>query len=152
MTSGSRARRSGERSLAWGSAGSGPGINWPCVPRPGGRPKGAETRAGGPRPHRRADARRDDHHRDAAAVLLLRPHRPAGARADHRPPGQADPPWGDQRRHRDVAGMITTAWTRDEHQDFLSVIRSHWRGWNLVLFEDRASQHTAPESLAWAES
>jgi hypothetical protein len=31
------------------------------------------------------------------------------------------------------------------------VIRSHWRGWNLVLFEDRASQHTAPDSLDWAE-
>ncbi len=52
----------------------------------------------------------------------------------------------------DVAGMITTAWTQEEHQDFLSVIRSHWRGWNIVLFEDRASQHTAPDSLDWAES
>jgi hypothetical protein len=52
----------------------------------------------------------------------------------------------------DVAGMITTAWTQNEHQDFLSVIRSHWRGWNLVLFEDRAGQHTAPESRDWAET
>ena len=52
----------------------------------------------------------------------------------------------------DVAALITKAWTQEEHQDFLSVIRSHWRGWNLVLFEDRASQHTAPESLDWAES
>ncbi len=50
----------------------------------------------------------------------------------------------------DVAGMITTAWTQKEHQDFLSVIRSHWRGWNIVLFEDRAGQHTAPDSLDWA--
>jgi hypothetical protein len=55
-------------------------------------------------------------------------------------------------RTGDVAGMITRAWTQEEHQDFLSVVRSHWRGWNIVLFEDRASQHTAPESLDWAES
>jgi hypothetical protein len=52
----------------------------------------------------------------------------------------------------DVAAMVTKSWTREEHQDFLSVVRSHWRGWNVVLFEDRASQHTAPESLDWAES
>jgi DDE superfamily endonuclease len=52
----------------------------------------------------------------------------------------------------DVAGLITKAWTQEEHQDFLSVVRSHWRGWNLVLFEDRASQHTAPEGLDWAEA
>jgi DDE superfamily endonuclease len=52
----------------------------------------------------------------------------------------------------DVAGLITTAWTQEEHQDFLSVIRWHWRGWNLVLFEDRAGQHTAPDSLDWAEA
>ena len=51
----------------------------------------------------------------------------------------------------DVAGMITKAWTREEHQGFLSVIRAHWRGWNPVLFEDRASQHTAPDSLDWTE-
>jgi hypothetical protein len=50
----------------------------------------------------------------------------------------------------DVAGLITTAWTQNEHQGFLSVIRSHWRGWSIVLFEDRAGQHTAPESLDWA--
>lgn len=54
-------------------------------------------------------------------------------------------------RTGDVAGMITRAWTQAEHQDFLSVVRSHWRGWNIVLFEDRASQHTSPESLEWAD-
>ena len=51
----------------------------------------------------------------------------------------------------DLMLMITKRWTQEEHQDFLSVIRSHWRGWNPVLFEDRASQHTTPESLDWAE-
>ena len=51
----------------------------------------------------------------------------------------------------DVVALITKAWTQEEHRDFLSVIRSHWRGWNIVLFEDRASQHTAPDSLDWTE-
>src|SRR5512135_1476310 len=54
-------------------------------------------------------------------------------------------------RTGDGAAMITGAWTQAEHQDVLSVVRSHWRGWNIVLFEDRASQHTAPDSLDWAE-
>jgi hypothetical protein len=31
------------------------------------------------------------------------------------------------------------------------VVRSHWRGWNIVLFEDRAGQHTLPDSREWAE-
>jgi hypothetical protein len=51
----------------------------------------------------------------------------------------------------DVSLLITEEWTKETHQGFLSVIRSRWRGWNIVLFEDRASQHTAPESLEWAE-
>src|SRR5262249_39296681 len=33
---------------------------------------------------------------------------------------------------------------------FLSQVRSHWRGWNILLFEDRAGQHTASNSLLWA--
>jgi hypothetical protein len=28
-------------------------------------------------------------------------------------------------------------------------VGSEIRGWNLVLFEDRASRHTSPESLEW---
>jgi hypothetical protein len=51
----------------------------------------------------------------------------------------------------DVALLITEQWTKDTHQTFLAMVRSHWRGWNLVLFEDRASQHKSPESLAYAE-
>jgi hypothetical protein len=51
----------------------------------------------------------------------------------------------------DVMLLITEAWTKEEHQAFLAMIRAHWRGWNLVLFEDRASQHTSPESRAWAD-
>jgi transposase len=51
----------------------------------------------------------------------------------------------------DVALLITEEWVNETHQAFLSMIRSHWRGWDIVLFEDRASQHTSPESRGWAE-
>jgi hypothetical protein len=51
----------------------------------------------------------------------------------------------------DVLLLITEVWEQEEHQGFLSMVRSHWRGWNIVLFEDKASQHTAPASLHWAQ-
>jgi hypothetical protein len=51
----------------------------------------------------------------------------------------------------DVVLLITDVWEQEEHQTFLSLVRSHWRGWNIVLFEDRAGQHKAPASRAWAE-
>ena len=50
----------------------------------------------------------------------------------------------------DVSLLITKQWTQETHQGFLSVVRSHWRGWNIVLFEDRAGQHTSPDSREWA--
>lgn len=49
-----------------------------------------------------------------------------------------------------VSLLSTNEWVNETHQAFLSMIRSHWRGWNIVLFEDRASQHKSPESLGWA--
>jgi hypothetical protein len=51
----------------------------------------------------------------------------------------------------DVQLLITQEWTQETHWAFLSMIRAHWRGWNIVLFEDRAAQHKAPASLAWAK-
>src|SRR3954467_3655350 len=48
----------------------------------------------------------------------------------------------------DLALLITEDWTRETHEAFLRLIRAHWRGWNLVLFEDRATQHKA--APAWA--
>jgi hypothetical protein len=51
----------------------------------------------------------------------------------------------------DVLLLITEVWEQEEHQGFLSLVRSHWRGWNIVLFEDRAPQHKAPASLEWAK-
>jgi hypothetical protein len=50
----------------------------------------------------------------------------------------------------DVLLLITAEWTQEAHQTYLSMVRGHWRGWNIVLFEDKASQHTAPASRQWA--
>jgi hypothetical protein len=47
-----------------------------------------------------------------------------------------------------LAPLITEEWTNATHRAFLELVRSHWRGWNIVLFEDRASQHKS--SRAWA--
>ena len=49
----------------------------------------------------------------------------------------------------DLALLITDDWTQDAHEAFLRTIRAHWRGWNLVIFEDRATQHKAVR--AWAQ-
>lgn len=46
----------------------------------------------------------------------------------------------------DVLLLISDEWVQETHQYFLSMIRSHWRGWHIVLFEDRGSPHTAEES------
>jgi transposase len=51
-------------------------------------------------------------------------------------------------RTGDLALLITEEWTNDTHRAFLTLVRSHWRGWNIVLFEDRASQHKS--SRGWA--
>jgi hypothetical protein len=50
----------------------------------------------------------------------------------------------------DVAWLSTEGGTKETHQGFLSMVRSPGRGWDLVLFEDHASPHTAPDSRAWA--
>ncbi len=51
-------------------------------------------------------------------------------------------------RSGDMGLLITEEWTKETHQGFLSMIRARWRGWNIVLFEDRASQHKS--SRGWA--
>ena len=55
-------------------------------------------------------------------------------------------------RTGDVQLLITKAWNKITHQDFLQVIRRHWRGWHIVLFEDRGSPHTANSSQDFAAS
>lgn len=50
----------------------------------------------------------------------------------------------------DVELFITNEWVQETHQCFLSMLRSHWRGWNIILFEDRGTPHTAEESRYFA--
>jgi transposase len=54
-------------------------------------------------------------------------------------------------RSGDLALLITEDWTRDSHEAFLRLIRGHWRGWDLVVFEDRATQHKSARAWAWED-
>jgi hypothetical protein len=49
-------------------------------------------------------------------------------------------------RSGDVLLLITDVWDQDTHPAFLTMIRAHWRGWHVVLFEDRGSPPTAGSS------
>jgi transposase len=53
-------------------------------------------------------------------------------------------------RTGEVLLLITEVWIEHTHQFFLQMIRSHWRGWRIVLFEDRGTPHTAEDSLELA--
>jgi transposase len=55
-------------------------------------------------------------------------------------------------RSGDVLLLITDVWDQDTHQAFLTMIRAHWRGWHVVLFEDRGSPHTAGSSRQYAQA
>jgi transposase len=46
----------------------------------------------------------------------------------------------------DLLLLITKVWDEVTHQYFLRLIRAHWRGWRVVLFEDRGTPHTAEGS------
>lgn len=46
--------------------------------------------------------------------------------------------------------FITEVWDALTHQFFLSMIRAHWRGWHIILFEDRGSPHIAEDTLEYA--
>jgi transposase len=50
----------------------------------------------------------------------------------------------------DLLLLITEVWDEVTHQYFLQMIRAHWRGWHLLLFEDRGSPHTAEQSMELA--
>jgi hypothetical protein len=52
----------------------------------------------------------------------------------------------------EVLLFVTDVWNHETHQLFLRMIRRHWRGWNLVLFEDRGSPHTAAASRRQAKA
>lgn len=51
----------------------------------------------------------------------------------------------------DMPLLITPQWNRFTPQDFLHVIRAHWRGWHNSLFEDRGSPHAVADSRQHAE-
>lgn len=53
-------------------------------------------------------------------------------------------------RSGDVVLLITQEWVQETHQAFLQMIRIHWRGWRIVLFEDRGAPHTAEASQEMA--
>jgi transposase len=55
-------------------------------------------------------------------------------------------------RSGEVRLCITDVWNHATHQAFLRMIRRHWCGWHLVLFEDRGSPHTAATSLRLAKA
>jgi len=55
-------------------------------------------------------------------------------------------------RSGDVLLFVTEAWDQATHQAFLTMIRAHWRGWHIVLFEDRGSPHTAAASRRLAQA
>jgi transposase len=46
--------------------------------------------------------------------------------------------------------LITEVWDEVTHQFFLEMIHRHWRGWRIILFEDRGTPHTAEDSVALA--
>ncbi|PYS89112.1 MAG: hypothetical protein DMF64_18630, partial [Acidobacteria bacterium] len=39
----------------------------------------------------------------------------------------------------DAALLITAEWNQDTHQAFLLMVRARWRGWHIILFEDRGT-------------
>jgi len=54
-------------------------------------------------------------------------------------------------RSGEVLLLITKVWDEQTHQYFLEMIRSHWRGWQIILFEDRGTPHTAEDSRELAK-
>jgi len=45
---------------------------------------------------------------------------------------------------------VSASFTQGHFQALLCLTRAHWRGWNIILFVDRASAHTADASQALA--
>ncbi len=46
--------------------------------------------------------------------------------------------------------LITNEWGQETPQYFLAMMRAPWRGWRIVLFEDRGSPHTAEDRVELA--
>jgi len=50
----------------------------------------------------------------------------------------------------DLALFITHDWDQYSHRAFLKMVRSQWRGWAIVLFQDRGAPHKAFASQVYA--
>lgn len=50
-------------------------------------------------------------------------------------------------RSGDLLLLITEVGDEVTHQYFLEMIRSRWRGWHIIVFEDRGSPHPSEESV-----
>lgn len=55
-------------------------------------------------------------------------------------------------RSGEQVSHVTKQFNQTDFQDLLHLTRAHWRGWNIVMFLDRASPHTAYASTALAKS
>ena len=55
-------------------------------------------------------------------------------------------------RSGDVLFLMTEVWDRQTHQAFLDMMRLHWSGWYMILFEARGSPHTAATSRRHAKA
>jgi transposase len=47
--------------------------------------------------------------------------------------------------------VMTAVWNEQTQQHFLPRVRSHWRGWRIVVFEDRGTPHTTEDTRAFAK-
>jgi transposase len=94
---------------------------------------------------------------DATILTETPPLRACWSRAGE----QAEVPITGNRSKRVVYGALNVGtgtmcldqamrWDRHSFRDHLRHLRSMWRGWNLVLFLDRGSPHTAKASRALA--
>lgn len=94
---------------------------------------------------------------DATILTETPPLRASWSRVGH----QAEVPITGNRDKRVVFGALnpgtgavwfdeSAQWNQDAFQGHLRSIRSRWRGWNVVLFVDRGSPHTAKKSRALA--
>jgi hypothetical protein len=42
--------------------------------------------------------------------------------------------------------LITAVWNEQTHQYFLQILRAHWWGWNIIVFEDRGTPHLTDDT------
>jgi transposase len=48
--------------------------------------------------------------------------------------------------------LITDVWNEQTHQYFLQMLRAHWSGWNIIVFEDRGTPHLTDDTRELAQA